>query len=164
MHLRSQSSWATASRFSCRSICSIKTTHISCSSSSFQCYSPYHWSVLLAITHHCLLTRFFLQFFTLQLVQNLTMLFGPIAHYHENSRYYSAVPPKPNKELDAALPHITIQMPVYKEGLDAVLWVSPRLSDSELPNDQNQNSVDRITQTCHANLRPTRWDVFYIRE
>ncbi|KAF8443806.1 glycosyl transferase family group 2-domain-containing protein [Boletus edulis BED1] len=60
-------------------------------------------------------------FFTLQLVQNLAMSFGPIAHYYENSRYYSAIPPKPNKEVDAALPHITIQMPVYKEGLDAVL-------------------------------------------
>ncbi|KAG8221569.1 glycosyl transferase family group 2-domain-containing protein [Butyriboletus roseoflavus] len=60
-------------------------------------------------------------FFTLQLVQNLSMAFGPIAHYYHNSRYYSAVPPKPNKEVDTALPHITIQMPVYKEGLDAVL-------------------------------------------
>lgn len=49
------------------------------------------------------------------------MSFGPIAHYYENSRYYSAIPPKPNKAVDAALPHLTIQMPVYKEGLDAVL-------------------------------------------
>ncbi|KAH0828624.1 glycosyl transferase family group 2-domain-containing protein [Lanmaoa asiatica] len=64
---------------------------------------------------------FALQFFTLQLVQNLAMSVGPIAHYFENSRYYSAIPPKPNKEVDTALPHITIQMPVYKEGLDAVL-------------------------------------------
>ncbi|KAG9311354.1 glycosyl transferase family group 2-domain-containing protein [Chiua virens] len=63
-------------------------------------------------------------FFTLQLVQNLSMAFGPIAHYHENSRYYSAIPPTPNKEVDAALPHITIQMPVYKEGLEAVLTPS----------------------------------------
>ncbi|KAF9234330.1 glycosyl transferase family group 2-domain-containing protein [Melanogaster broomeanus] len=60
-------------------------------------------------------------FFTVQIVQNLTMAIGPIAHYYENSRFYSAVPPKPNKEVDAALPHITIQMPVYKEGLEAVL-------------------------------------------
>ncbi|KAF8551621.1 hypothetical protein OG21DRAFT_1417653 [Imleria badia] len=63
-------------------------------------------------------------FFTLQLVQNLAMSFGPIAHHYENSRYYSAVPPEVNKEVDAALPHITIQMPVYKEGLDAVLALS----------------------------------------
>lgn len=104
------------------------------------------------------------QFFSLQFIQNLTMLLGPIAHYYENSRYYSALPPNPNKELDAALPHITIQMPVYKEGLDAVLWVSPTLSDRDLPNNQNQGSIDRVTQTCHANLRPTRRNVFYIRQ
>ncbi|KIJ60764.1 hypothetical protein HYDPIDRAFT_98170 [Hydnomerulius pinastri MD-312] len=60
-------------------------------------------------------------FFTMQIFQNLTMALGPIAHYYENSRFYSAVPPKANKEVDAALPHITIQMPVYKEGLEAVL-------------------------------------------
>ncbi|KAF8841492.1 hypothetical protein BDN67DRAFT_1010564 [Paxillus ammoniavirescens] len=60
-------------------------------------------------------------FFTLQLVQNLTMAIGPIAHYYQSSRFYSAIPPEPNKEVDAALPHITIQMPVYKEGLEAVL-------------------------------------------
>ncbi|KAH7890394.1 glycosyl transferase family group 2-domain-containing protein [Phlebopus sp. FC_14] len=60
-------------------------------------------------------------FFTIQIFQNISMAIGPIAHYHENSRFYSAVPPKPNKAVDAALPHITIQMPVYKEGLEAVL-------------------------------------------
>lgn len=90
------------------------------------------------------------------------MIIGPIAHYFENSRYYSAIPPKANKEVDASLPHITIQMPVYKEGLEAVLCVSPSLSDPELPNDQNQGSIDRITQACNADLRPTRRNVFYI--
>lgn len=69
------------------------------------------------------------------------MAIGPIAHYHENSRYYSAVKPRPNKIVDNDLPHITIQvrqagaptgfyccllmtlvqMPVYKESLDNVL-------------------------------------------
>ncbi|PFH51644.1 hypothetical protein AMATHDRAFT_191111 [Amanita thiersii Skay4041] len=60
-------------------------------------------------------------FFTLQMVQNITMAFGPIAHYHENSKYYSALKPRANKVVDDALPHITIQMPVYKEGLETVL-------------------------------------------
>jgi cellulose synthase/poly-beta-1,6-N-acetylglucosamine synthase-like glycosyltransferase len=49
------------------------------------------------------------------------MAIGPIAHYHRNSKYYSAIPPRPNPVVDQHLPHITIQMPVYKEGLDAVL-------------------------------------------
>ena len=54
-------------------------------------------------------------------MQNLTMMIGPVAHYHTNSKYYSAIRPRPNPAVDRALPHITIQMPVYKEGLDAVL-------------------------------------------
>ncbi|EMD33023.1 hypothetical protein CERSUDRAFT_77061 [Gelatoporia subvermispora B] len=61
------------------------------------------------------------QFFSLQIVQNVSMVLGPIAQIHENSKYYSAVPPRPNKIVDNNLPHITIQMLVYKEGLDTVL-------------------------------------------
>ena len=51
------------------------------------------------------------------------MSVGPIAQYHQNSKYYSARPPRPNKQVDGNLPHVTIQMPVYKEGLEAVLCV-----------------------------------------
>ena len=46
-----------------------------------------------------------------------SFVIGPVAQFHENSRYYSANPPKPNPEVDNRLPHITIQMPVYKESL-----------------------------------------------
>ncbi|KAI0746496.1 glycosyl transferase family group 2-domain-containing protein [Daedaleopsis nitida] len=60
-------------------------------------------------------------FFSLQLVQNISMAVGPIAQYHSNSKYYSAVKPAPNRLVDNNLPHITIQMPVYKESLEAVL-------------------------------------------
>ena len=42
---------------------------------------------------------------------------GPVAQFHENSKYYSAVPPAPNKLVDENLPHVTIEMPVYKESL-----------------------------------------------
>lgn len=60
-------------------------------------------------------------FFCLQLVQNLSFAVGPVAQYHENSKFYSAIPPLPNKAVDNNLPHITIQMPVYKESLETVL-------------------------------------------
>ncbi|KAF7338492.1 Glyco-trans-2-like domain-containing protein [Mycena venus] len=60
-------------------------------------------------------------FFALQLIQNVTMCIGPVAHFHENSKYYSAIKPRPNKAVDENLPHITIQMPVYKESLQTVL-------------------------------------------
>ena len=43
---------------------------------------------------------------------------GPIAHFHTNSKYYSALKPRANKVVDERLPHVTIQMPVYKESLE----------------------------------------------
>ncbi|KAG6896311.1 hypothetical protein C0992_009139 [Termitomyces sp. T32_za158] len=60
-------------------------------------------------------------FFALQIIQNVSMVIGPIEQYHSNSTYYSGVKPQANPKIDDALPHITIQMPVYKEGLEAVL-------------------------------------------
>ncbi|TCD67730.1 hypothetical protein EIP91_012031 [Steccherinum ochraceum] len=56
-------------------------------------------------------------FFAAQIVGNLSMIIGPVAQYHENSKYYSAIAPAPDEELDANLPHITIELPVYKESL-----------------------------------------------
>ena len=48
---------------------------------------------------------------------------GPVAQFHQNSKYYSAIPPGPNKVVDANLPHVTIQMPVYKESLKETMYV-----------------------------------------
>lgn len=60
-------------------------------------------------------------FFCLQLVGNLSLIIGPVNQYHENSMYYSAIKPEPNPEIDNNLPHITIQLPVYKESLELVI-------------------------------------------
>ncbi|KII90397.1 hypothetical protein PLICRDRAFT_52136 [Plicaturopsis crispa FD-325 SS-3] len=60
-------------------------------------------------------------FFALQVVTNVSYVLGPVAQYHENSRYYSAVKPVPNVDVDSALPHITIEMPVYKESLEQTI-------------------------------------------
>ncbi|KAG5642257.1 hypothetical protein DXG03_003334 [Asterophora parasitica] len=61
-------------------------------------------------------------FFALQIIQNLSMILGPIEQYHANSKYYSAIKPRPLAQGgEHALPHVTIQMPVYKEGLSGVL-------------------------------------------
>lgn len=35
--------------------------------------------------------------------------------------FYSAVKPDPNPEVDRNLPHITIQLPVYKESLELTI-------------------------------------------
>ncbi|TEB39489.1 hypothetical protein FA13DRAFT_1750926 [Coprinellus micaceus] len=60
-------------------------------------------------------------FFCLQLIGNLCLILGPVAQYHENSMFYSAIKPEANPEVDNSLPHITIQLPVYKESLETVI-------------------------------------------
>ncbi|KAG8215894.1 glycosyl transferase family group 2-domain-containing protein [Butyriboletus roseoflavus] len=60
-------------------------------------------------------------FFCNQIISNLGMMFGPVSQYYENSKYYSAIKPEINKEVDANLPHITIEMPVYKESLEQTI-------------------------------------------
>jgi len=59
-------------------------------------------------------------FFCLQLIGNISLILGPVAQYHQNSAYYSAKKPLPN-DVDKNLPHITIQMPVYKESLELTI-------------------------------------------
>ncbi|KAJ7311778.1 hypothetical protein DFH08DRAFT_646999, partial [Mycena albidolilacea] len=44
-------------------------------------------------------------------------LIGPVAQYHENSGYYSAPKPAPNP----ALPHVIVELSVYKESLDEMI-------------------------------------------
>lgn len=59
---------------------------------------------------------------TSQVITTLSYILGPVAQFHENSRFYSAVPPSPNPLVDTGgLPHVTIQMPVYKESLDKTM-------------------------------------------
>jgi hypothetical protein len=70
-------------------------------------------------SHGALLTVF--QCFSTSIITNLSMVVSPVTQFHENSKYYSAVKPKPNKAVDAHLPHVTIQMPVYKESLSETM-------------------------------------------
>ncbi|KAI1806796.1 glycosyl transferase family group 2-domain-containing protein [Daldinia bambusicola] len=60
-------------------------------------------------------------FFFQSLVTNLWQIVGEVACIDENSRFYSGIAPvRLNREVDF-MPHVTIQMPVYKEGLKAVI-------------------------------------------
>ncbi|KAI0707462.1 glycosyl transferase family group 2-domain-containing protein [Cerioporus squamosus] len=60
-------------------------------------------------------------FFCLQIICNVSYVLGPVAQFHQNSKYYSAQRAAPNKLVDSNLPHITIQMPVYKESLHSTI-------------------------------------------
>ncbi|RFU31186.1 hypothetical protein B7463_g5182, partial [Scytalidium lignicola] len=61
---------------------------------------------------------FFTLFFCQVIIGCLAQLFGPVRQLAMNSKFYSAVPPP---RLQGQLPHITIQCPVYKEGLSSVI-------------------------------------------
>ncbi|KAI8953468.1 glycosyl transferase family group 2-domain-containing protein [Xylaria longipes] len=60
-------------------------------------------------------------FFFQTIIVNFFQIFGPISAVNQNSKYYSGAPPKRLDREHHTLPHVTIQMPVYKEGLKAVI-------------------------------------------
>ncbi|KAK4232962.1 glycosyl transferase family group 2-domain-containing protein [Achaetomium macrosporum] len=73
----------------------------------------------------------FCLFFFAIIVNALFQLLGPIKDIRQgNSRFFSSVKPQLKNHPDMKWPHITIQMPVYKEGLRGV--IKPTV-DSLLP-------------------------------
>lgn len=48
-------------------------------------------------------------------------MLGPTSQVNSNSKYYSVKAPKKRLDQRDCLPHVTIQMPVYKEGTKAVI-------------------------------------------
>ena len=60
-------------------------------------------------------------FFFQSMVTSVFQIFGPIGAVAQNSKYYSGKAPRRLECVPGALPHVTIQMPVYKEGLNAVI-------------------------------------------
>lgn len=71
---------------------------------------------LLALTP---IQVFFTLFFGQVIIGCLAQLFGPVKQLSLNSKFYSALPPP--RLTAPTLPHITIQCPVYTEGLKAVI-------------------------------------------
>jgi len=61
---------------------------------------------------------FFTLFFAQVIVGCLSQCVGPIKQMTMNSKFYSAVK---SPRLRGPLPHVTIQCPVYKEGLESVI-------------------------------------------
>jgi cellulose synthase/poly-beta-1,6-N-acetylglucosamine synthase-like glycosyltransferase len=62
---------------------------------------------------------FFTLFFAQVIVGCLAQIFGPIRQLTINSKFYSARPPP--RLRSSVLPHVTVQCPVYKEGLGGVI-------------------------------------------
>ncbi|TVY34691.1 hypothetical protein LSUB1_G005516 [Lachnellula subtilissima] len=55
------------------------------------------------------------------IIGSLAQIFGPISQLTRNSKFYSGKAPLRLDRNLTPLPHVTIQMPVYKEGLTAVI-------------------------------------------
>jgi hypothetical protein len=60
-------------------------------------------------------------FFFQTLVTGLSQLFGPVNQMLTNSRSFSGIRSKRINTPGRQLPHVTVQCPVYKEGLEAVI-------------------------------------------
>ncbi|KAI0879104.1 glycosyl transferase family group 2-domain-containing protein [Hypoxylon argillaceum] len=60
-------------------------------------------------------------FFFQTIIINFFEIFGPISAVNQNSKFYSGTAPRRLDREHHTLPHVTIQMPVYKEGLKAVI-------------------------------------------
>ncbi|KAI1392627.1 glycosyl transferase family group 2-domain-containing protein [Hypoxylon trugodes] len=71
-----------------------------------------------------LIQVFFSLFFAQVMVGCLAQMFGPIRQLTVNSKYFSAIPPP--RLRTPTLPHVTVQCPVYKEGLQAVIQPTVR--------------------------------------
>lgn len=63
-------------------------------------------------------------FFSSVIISAIAQIIGPIQHLTKNSKYFSATPPP--RLRTKTLPHITIQCPVYKESLEAVIQPTVR--------------------------------------
>ncbi|KAF2148423.1 hypothetical protein K461DRAFT_247893 [Myriangium duriaei CBS 260.36] len=60
-------------------------------------------------------------FFLIVIVGAFFQIFAPLNFLSQNTVFYSAKAPKHSEHSGEPLPHITIQMPVYKEGLKGVI-------------------------------------------
>ncbi|KAK1598568.1 glycosyl transferase family group 2-domain-containing protein [Colletotrichum navitas] len=66
-------------------------------------------------------TFFMSLFFFISIAGVIFQVFGPISSINANSANYSGKPPRRLNPYQQQLPHVTFQMPVYKEGLSAVI-------------------------------------------
>ncbi|KAI1085283.1 glycosyl transferase family group 2-domain-containing protein [Whalleya microplaca] len=80
-----------------------------------------HSYIRLALVVVIPLEMWVAMFFFQTIIGNLFQIFGPISSVYSNSKFYSGTPPKRLNREFHNLPHVTIQMPVYKEGLKAVI-------------------------------------------
>nr|POE56369.1 glucans biosynthesis glucosyltransferase h [Quercus suber] len=83
-------------------------------------------------------------FFFQSLVGNAAQLIGPISQMNSNSKFYSGIRPRRLRRDVGPLPHVTIQMPVYKEGLAAVIEPTVRSIKAAISTYEMQGGTANI--------------------
>ena len=69
------------------------------------------------------LSTTFALFFATTVVACLFQVVGPLGDIKGNSRYHSAIAPNIARHEGVEYPHITIQVPVFKEGLTGYVYL-----------------------------------------
>ena len=75
------------------------------------------WALILVAFPTIFVSLFFFQV----IVQCVWQIIGPVDQLRKNTRHYSGVAPRRLNRDRCRLPHVTIQMPVYREGLVGVI-------------------------------------------
>lgn len=83
-------------------------------------------------------------FFFQALCNNTAQMFGPVNQVHQNTKFYSGLKPKRLRRDAGPLPHVTIQLPVYKEGLQAVIEPTVRSLKAAISTYEMQGGTANI--------------------
>ncbi|MCJ1395005.1 hypothetical protein MMC18_007886 [Xylographa bjoerkii] len=90
------------------------------------------------VPFQCWLALFFMQ----SIVGAVAQVLGPISQMNENSKYYSGI--APTRIRKQVLPHVTIQCPVYKEGLRSVIEPTVKSLKSAISTYEMQGGTANI--------------------
>ncbi|KUI61890.1 Interferon-induced GTP-binding protein Mx2 [Cytospora mali] len=83
-------------------------------------------------------------FVSLSLINAIFQLFGPVSQLKTNSKFYSANAVKRLNIKNGPLPHVTIQCPVYKEGLEAVIEPTVQSLEASIRNYESHGGTANI--------------------
>jgi len=89
-------------------------------------------------------TSAFALFFVVTLIGCGFQVFHPARDIGQNSRFYSAIAPKLSRHKNMEWPHITIQIPVYKEGLTGVIVPTIRSVQKAIKHYENLGGTASI--------------------
>jgi hypothetical protein len=83
-------------------------------------------------------------FFFQTVIGDIVQIIGPIAFLNENTKFFSGKRPKRIRPENGQLPHVTIQMPVYKEGLVGVIEPTVRSIKAAISTYEMQGGTANI--------------------